>query len=200
MRIGLQTWGSEGDIRPFFALAEGLQKARHKVTLVVTSAENKDYTSLARSLKINMWQVQLPYFDPERCGRAEAKAVRSVNPFKQVSLVFQELFDPVAPDMYAAAEHLCRDNEVVIGHSLLYPLALSAKKIQRPHVSVFISPNFLRTRSFPPEGLPNLGGSFNTILWSMAEMLMGRVLKTGGRPVMPASRAGAGNTCGARTH
>ena len=47
MRIGLQTWGSEGDIRPFFALAEGLQKAGHNVTLVVTSAEDKDYTSLA---------------------------------------------------------------------------------------------------------------------------------------------------------
>jgi hypothetical protein len=68
MRIGLQTWGSEGDIRPFFALAEGLQKARHKVTLVVTSAENKDYTSLARSLKINMWQGRGTRLGSENLG------------------------------------------------------------------------------------------------------------------------------------
>jgi hypothetical protein len=41
MRIGLQTWGSEGDIQPFVALADGLQKAGHEVTLVITSVENK---------------------------------------------------------------------------------------------------------------------------------------------------------------
>jgi len=29
MRIGLQTWGSEGDIRPLLALAGGLQSAGH---------------------------------------------------------------------------------------------------------------------------------------------------------------------------
>jgi len=29
MRIGIQTWGSDGDIRPFIALAGGLQAAGH---------------------------------------------------------------------------------------------------------------------------------------------------------------------------
>ena len=43
MRIGLQTWGSEGDIRPFVALADGLNEAGHEVTLVITSVEHKDY-------------------------------------------------------------------------------------------------------------------------------------------------------------
>jgi len=36
MKIGLQTWGSEGDIRPFTSLAAGLKLAGHDVTLVVT--------------------------------------------------------------------------------------------------------------------------------------------------------------------
>ncbi len=179
MRIGLQTWGSEGDIRPFVALADGLQKAGHEVTLVITSAENKDYTPLAHSLGLRIRQVRFPSFDPERFGRAEARAMQTVNPFKQVSIVFSDLFDPVAQNMYVASEQLCRDNDVVIGYHVLYPLAIAAEKTKRPRVAVFISPNFLRSRYVPPEGLPNLGERLNTLLWNLAEVLMDRVLRPG---------------------
>ena len=146
MRIGLQTWGSEGDIRPFVALADGLQKAGHEVTLVLTSVENKDYSSLAHALDLKIRQVRFPSFNLERFGRAELRAIQSVNPFKQVSIVLTELFDPVAQNMYSAAEQLCRENDVVIGHNLLYPLAIAAEKTKCPRVSVFLSPNFLRSR------------------------------------------------------
>jgi len=105
--------------------------------------------------------------------------MQSVNPFKQVSIVFSELFDPVAQDMYAAAEQLCRDNDVVIGHYLLYPLAIAAEKIKRPRVAVILSPNFLRSCYTPPEGLPNLGEKLNTLLWNWAEVLMDRILRPG---------------------
>jgi len=43
MKIGIQTWGSNGDIRPMLALADGLQKAGHQVTLVVSSIDNHSY-------------------------------------------------------------------------------------------------------------------------------------------------------------
>jgi UDP:flavonoid glycosyltransferase YjiC (YdhE family) len=48
MKIGLQAWGSEGDIRPFTALAAGLTKAGHDVTLVVTDNAGRDYSGLAQ--------------------------------------------------------------------------------------------------------------------------------------------------------
>ena len=41
MKIGIQTWGSEGDVRPFVALAGGLSEAGHEVTLAVTDVRNK---------------------------------------------------------------------------------------------------------------------------------------------------------------
>lgn len=179
MRFGLQTWGSEGDIRPFVALADGLQTAGHEVTLVITSAENKDYTPLAHSLGLRIRQVRFPSFDPERFGRTEARAMQTVNPFKQVSIVFSDLFDPVVQKMYVASEQLCRDNDAVIGYHILYPLAIAAEKTKRPRVAVFISPNFLRSRYVPPEGLPNLGESLNTLLWNLSEVLMDRVLRPG---------------------
>ena len=177
MRIGLQTWGSEGDIRPFVALADGLKKAGHEVTLVITSVENKDYSSLAHSLGLRIRQVRFLFYNRERLAREESRAWQSVNPFKQVSIVFSHLFDPVAKNMYVASEQLCRDNDVVIGYYPLYPLAIAAEKIKRPRVSVFISPNFLRSRYAPPEGLPKLGERLNTLLWDLAEVLMDRVLR-----------------------
>ena len=47
MRIGLQTWGSEGDIQPFLALAAGLVKAGHQVKLCITEVAERDYTGIA---------------------------------------------------------------------------------------------------------------------------------------------------------
>ena len=47
MKIGLQAWGSEGDIRPFTSLAVGLKLAGHDVTLVVTDNAGQNCSELA---------------------------------------------------------------------------------------------------------------------------------------------------------
>ncbi len=39
MKIGIQTWGSDGDVRPFIALAAGLRAAGHDVTVAATHSE-----------------------------------------------------------------------------------------------------------------------------------------------------------------
>ena len=50
MRIGIQPWDTDGEIRPFIALAGGLSSAGHDVTIAVTSADNKDYSDLGEVL------------------------------------------------------------------------------------------------------------------------------------------------------
>lgn len=40
MRIGIQTAGSHGDVRPFLALAGGLRSAKHEVTLYYTNIDS----------------------------------------------------------------------------------------------------------------------------------------------------------------
>jgi UDP:flavonoid glycosyltransferase YjiC (YdhE family) len=52
MKIGIQTWGSNGDVRPLLALADGLQKAGHRVTLVVSSIDNQNYAAICQQLGI----------------------------------------------------------------------------------------------------------------------------------------------------
>ena len=53
MKIGIQTWGSNGDIRPMLALADGLQQAGHSVTLIVSSIDNHSYRDICERLNIN---------------------------------------------------------------------------------------------------------------------------------------------------
>ncbi len=50
MKIGIQTWGSEGDINPFIALASGLSKAGHTVKLAISSADRKDFKEISEQL------------------------------------------------------------------------------------------------------------------------------------------------------
>ena len=57
MKIGIQTWGSNGDIRPMIALADGLQQAGHTVTLAVTSLDNRCYAKECASFNISYQQI-----------------------------------------------------------------------------------------------------------------------------------------------
>ena len=57
MKIGLQTFGSDGDVRPLMALAQGLGEAGHRVTLVVTHVEREARKfTLAEATLVGLYQ------------------------------------------------------------------------------------------------------------------------------------------------
>ena len=60
MRIGLQTWGSEGDIRPFLALGHGLAARGHTVELVYTEIGDRRYEHVAQALGFTARAVGQP--------------------------------------------------------------------------------------------------------------------------------------------
>ncbi len=49
MKIGIQIWGSRGDILTLLALAEGLQSSGHEVSLLITFIDSADYKKVGRS-------------------------------------------------------------------------------------------------------------------------------------------------------
>ena len=171
MNIGIQTWGSEGDVRPFLALAAGLRAAGHDVTLAVTHVTNKDYTDLGASFGVPVRQVGRLGADlPKLAG--EALAGKS-NILGQVDLILRDLFAPAAQDMLSEAKRLCRENELVIGHFLVHPLKTAAELSGRPHVSVFLAP-LIPSAHFPPPGVPHLGTFMNALFWKAGSVLMNR--------------------------
>ncbi len=63
MRIGIQTWGSEGDIRPFVALGAALANRGHVVELLYTEIGERRYEDVAASLGFTARAIASPIVD-----------------------------------------------------------------------------------------------------------------------------------------
>lgn len=52
LRIGIQGWGSEGDLRPLIGLAARLRREGHQPQLVLTPVDGRDYDKTCRALDL----------------------------------------------------------------------------------------------------------------------------------------------------
>lgn len=166
MKIGIQTWGTDGDILPFMALAHGLQGAGHQVTIAYTSVDGKDYAAYAAAGGF----VAVSAYDgfDGALNPALDEIIRTNDPMKQFVLVMQHYFDPALEAMYAASQALCADNELVIGHMVNHTLLTAAEVSGRPRVSVALAPLAVRTNEIPLFG-PNLGRFINSLTWKLGD-------------------------------
>ncbi|NNG02359.1 MAG: glycosyltransferase family 1 protein [Desulfobacteraceae bacterium] len=170
MRIGIQTWGTEGDIRPLAALAAGLSTEGHEVTLVATSVENKNYAHLGTTSGFRVQHAGQRRLSPRVLNNTIAKILGTVNPLRQLEHILVHLFDPVVEEMLEAAYGLAADNDLVIGHFLVHPLVLAAEKHRRPHITVATVP-LLPSMYFAPAGMPDFRAT-NEWIWAVAKFLI----------------------------
>ena len=169
MKIGLQTWGSDGDIMPFIALAIGLNQSGHDVTVAYTSIDNKDYFSFEAAHDISLIKAY-ERFD-EHPTKIIAKIVKSRNPYKDFAMYMEHYFDPAIDEMYGAARKLCHENDLVIGHSIHYPLAIAALKANCPRVAVALCPMVVESKYTSPFDI-NLGTWLNSRLWKFNDRMI----------------------------
>ena len=137
MKIGLQTWGSEGDLRPFVALAAGLAAAGHETTLAYSEITNKDVSDAARRLGFSTRRVGTLGDSVCLMQQHGMEVLTTRNPLLQVRKILRYFFNPMTEDLLAAARDLCRENDIVVGHFLVHPLVLAAEEAGRPRISVF---------------------------------------------------------------
>ena len=150
MRIGLQAWGSEGDISPFLAVSTGLVRAGHQVTLVVTDNAGRDYSRHAREGKFELVSVPPPPpADGVDVKRSGVRSSKSGIPFRQAELVLRYGYDPVADAMLEAATALAEENDAVVGHFFAYPLQIAAERTRRPAATLQIVHNCVPTYKMP---------------------------------------------------
>jgi len=76
----MQTWGSHGDIRPFLALAEGLQAAGNDVHLVITCVDSGAYEGIASASGVKISVVASPVLTPEQQETVGRTAYEIRNP------------------------------------------------------------------------------------------------------------------------
>ncbi len=155
MRIGVQTWGSDGDIRPLIALAGGLKSSGHDVTLAVTSTENRDYTSICQRLGIDY--IKVPEHIESDIGILEQKVSQISNRVKSLKYIAQEIYLRYLDDMYSAAKALCDSCDLVVGHFTIFPLKMASMQTATPYVSTILFRGCVPSVYQPPGRLPNLG-------------------------------------------
>ncbi len=176
MKIGLQAWGSEGDIRPFIALAAGLTAVGHDVTLVVTDNAGRDYSGLAQRYGYKLKSLPSPNI-PNQVESAKIwQSIIDVgNPIKQAEMIMTYGFDPVMENMYLAAKELCTENDLVVGHFFVFPLRVAAEKAKVPMVTINIVHNCLPSRLICPPGLPDFGKLFYPLGWKLVSTMINRI-------------------------
>ncbi|MCQ8106069.1 glycosyltransferase [Methylomonas sp. SURF-2] len=174
MKIGIQTWGSNGDIRPLLALAAGLRQAGHEVTLVVSSIDKQRYNGIAGQLNIRYRQI------PERIDfdmRDFAARSFKMHPLKWLRALLDEAFFPWEADIYAAAQQLVAENDLLLGHHFLYPLKLAAAQGEKPFYSVTFCHAAIPSPNLPPFSFPDLGKYLNPISWKLLELVFNWALR-----------------------
>lgn len=176
MKIGLQTWGSDGDIRPFLALSGGLSKAGHEVTLVITSADNKNYSSYANEMGFAIIHAGELQYDEKEIKYIAKKIVNAMTPVGQMKSLIKYLFNPLIDIMFQSARKLCIENDLVIGHFLHYPMHIAAEEAKKPYATLTLNHSGISSRYSRIYGVPNLGIRMNPIWWKLFNFLVSRVL------------------------
>ncbi|MCK5664261.1 MAG: glycosyltransferase, partial [Thiotrichaceae bacterium] len=174
MKIGIQTWGSNGDIRPMIALADGLQNAGHTVTLVVTSLDNRNYSEECAEYDISYQQIpEQINFDLE----SFAQQTFRMNTAQWLVSLLDNAFFPYEDIIYQASRQLADNNDLVIGHHFLYPLRIAAFKHNKPFYSVMFCHGVIQAVSQPPFRFPNLGKRLNPLQWRLMDYIFDFILK-----------------------
>ena len=174
MKIGIQTWGSNGDVRPLLALASGLKQAGHEVSMVVSSIDNRSYLAECRAMAIKYRQIPEHIdFDLEKFAQRSFR----MNALQWLKALLDEAFFPFEEAIYQAARTLSEENDILIGHHFLYPLKLAAKQADKPFYSVTFCHVAIPDTHYSLFGFPNLGKAFNSISWKLLDLIFDWLLK-----------------------
>lgn len=177
MRIGIQTWGSEGDIRPFVALGAALARRGHRVEMLYTEISTRRYEHVADALGFTARAVASPVVATrEREYEVGLAAIGSRDEFSQGLLIFRELLEPVAEPIYEAALDLCSRSDLVIQHFILHPVRAAAEKTNTPVVTTAFAHMLTPSRYSNPSQLPNFGPWVTSIEWAIGRWALNRTL------------------------
>lgn len=177
MKIGMLTWGSHGDIRPFLALADGLQAAGHDVHLVITPVEDVAPDGFQSVEGARITVLDSLKLSPEQVREIGETVYAIRNPMTQMAAILRLVFAPAEDAMFAAAQRLCADADLLIGHYFMHPLQIAAEHAGLPYVSVLLSHGAVPSAFSHPLGIPMAGKFGNRLLWWLTRTMIHRTLE-----------------------
>ena len=178
MKIGVQAWGSEGDIRPLVALGHGLVQRGHEVELVYTDIADRHYHQVASALGFTARAVATPVIaDLDELYEIGLRVINAGNPLADGKLIFDRLLRPVEGAIFDAASDLSRRSDVIVSHLVLDQVRAAADLAGLPSVSVTFAHTMVPSRHIRPQGLPALGQTANAAAWALGRFVLNRVMR-----------------------
>lgn len=166
MKALLATTGTDGDIQPFMALGQRLQRAGHEVVI----ATSNHFAQRAASLGLPFEAIGPPWDDAIMNGHF-TRILAEKNPIKQLILVVEAIEEDQRASVPKLKE-LAAGASVVIYQPLLVAAAAAARSIDKAHISVHLAP-LHRARNYSPIGT-NFGRLGNYLMWTAASAMMRR--------------------------
>jgi sterol 3beta-glucosyltransferase len=178
MNIGIQTWGSEGDIRPMVALGHGLVQRGHQVELLYTEIARRNYDAVAASLGMAATAIATPVIaDENELYEIGLRAINARNPLVDGKIVVDRLLRPVEHAIFDAAVGLCRRSDLIVSHLVLDPVRAAAELAGKPAVSVSFAHTMVPSRHLRPHGMPRLGQTGNAMAWALGRFMLNRLMR-----------------------
>ena len=196
MRVVVTTAGSRGDVQPSVALALGLKKAGHEVTL----ASWEPYRRMAENRGLAFHPVAGP--DPDLLVEALVAAGR--NPLEYAKR-FRPLLRPHVGRGLRDCLSACEDADAVLYTPLGFAGFMAAEHLGLPSVGSVVTPLFIRDSGFPSAVLgrpiPLPGSLYNRLshpateqlYWRIVEPLVAEARRETGLPAMPRLRGPLGD-------
>jgi len=172
----MQTWGSEGDIRPFAALGAALARRGHQVEMLYTEIADRRYDAVASSLGFTARAVASPVATPERALEIGVRILNTRNQLTQGLIISKEMLEPTIPAMFDAALDLCRRSDLLVHHVILHASRAAADLTKLPAITVQFAHMMTPSRYIHPAGTPKLGEIGNAIEWQLARLAVNQTL------------------------
>ncbi|NOQ21788.1 MAG: hypothetical protein GQ565_03945 [Candidatus Aegiribacteria sp.] len=177
MKIGIIAWGSEGDIRPFIALATELSKRGHQVDMVASSIDYRDFSGMIEGSGVRFSETTPIHIDRDILEKMSSMAIQDRNPMNHFKFLLEYLFDPLEDELMEESRRLCSECDIVVKHLLVHPLAVMAESTGTPLVDVTPTAAALPSPDIQLIGMPWTGRFLNSLMWKAASKVMSRMLR-----------------------
>ena len=141
MKIGIQTYGSRGDINPWIALGQGLAQDGHQVILYFTNYTGGDFSQYSRN---GLEVVSTRTLDPSNdCyDRIRSRKIYDLDIHELTDYMVEDVFDQFEKEMILAGELLCSQCDILINNPNLYHTTCIAEKRGIPRINILVECQF----------------------------------------------------------
>jgi MGT family glycosyltransferase len=171
MKIAIITSGSRGDVQPYLALANGLQKAGHTIRFIT----HENYADFITNQGIEFWSI--PGNVQAIAQNPELSAMLEKGKFLAIMKIMGEEAKKASVNMAQVALSACEDADLILGGlgGLENGIAIG-EKLDIPVIPAYLLP-FTPTKEFPSVLTPKIPRSLNAISHSLARQIMWQSLR-----------------------